>query len=141
MMLVNHHAIKAGLAAVLQLIEVHAIQLLGPFGAKMLVRKHQVVVAMLSSLALWIRRVPHFGEEVDFLDHVGPPTPERWLMQPGPGQVCWTFQAPQGAVRKSRTTCTNSVGFSISGMWPHLSRICAVAPGWRAHRAGRRSVE
>src|SRR5215510_11083515 len=82
MMLVNHHTIEAGLAAVLQLIEVHAIQLLGPFGAKMLVGKHQVVVAVLSGLILRICRVPHLGEEVNFLDHVEPPPPERLLTQP-----------------------------------------------------------
>src|SRR5262245_17857884 len=112
MMLVDHDAVEAGLAAVLQLIEVHTIQLLGPFGAKMLVGKHQVVVAVLPGLVLRIRRVPHLSKEVDFLDHIGPPTP-----------------VPQGAVRKSRTTCTNSAGFSISGIWPHLSMICTVAPG------------
>src|SRR4029450_2618761 len=89
MMLVNHHAVEAGLAAVLQLIEVHAVQLLGPFGAKMLVAKHQVVVAVLSGLILRICRIPHLSEEVNFLDHVGPPTPERLLTQPGLGQVCW----------------------------------------------------
>src|SRR5215468_914839 len=130
MMLVNHHTIEAGLAAVLQLIEVHAIQLLGPFGAKMLVGKHQVVVAVLSGLILRICRVPHLGEEVNFLDHVEPPPPERLLTRPRPGQVCWKVSmAHQGAVRKSRTICTNSVGFSISGMCPHLSIIFAVAPG------------
>src|SRR5215468_10197578 len=99
MMLVNHHTIEAGLAAVLQLIEVHAIQLLGPFGAKMLVGKHQVVVAVLSGLILRICRVPHLGEEVNFLDHVEPPPPERLLTRPRPGQVCWKVH---GASRRSQ---------------------------------------
>src|SRR4029453_13513637 len=73
MMLVNHHPVKASLGAILQLLKVHAVELLGPFGAEMRIGKHQVIVAKLSGRILGIRCIPHLGEEVDFLDHARSP--------------------------------------------------------------------
>jgi hypothetical protein len=73
MVLINHDPIKPSLGAVLELFEVHAVEFMGLFGAEMRIGKHQVVITQPPGFFLRISRVPHFGEEVDFLNHVGPP--------------------------------------------------------------------
>src|SRR5262245_37186626 len=135
MMLVNHHTVEAGLAAVLQLIEVHAVQLLGPFGAKMLVGKHQVVVAVLSGLILRIRRVPHLREEVNFLDHVGPPTPERLLTQPGLRQVCGKFPDASRRCQEIQDYLCKLCGLL------HLRRVTAPVQELRSYTWNRTLIE
>ena len=72
-MLVDHHPIKTMLRAVLELIEVHAVEGLGLFRTEMRIGKHQVIIAKLPGFLLRISRIPHLGEEVDFLNHVGTP--------------------------------------------------------------------
>ncbi len=75
-MLVNHHPIKAGFRAVLEFFEVHAVKLLSFFRAEVGVGKHQVVITEAPGFLLRISCIPHLDEEVDFLNHVGPPVRE-----------------------------------------------------------------
>src|SRR5262249_59061378 len=80
---VAHGAVEAGFRCVEQLVEVHAVERLGALGAEVLVGEHEVVVATTARLVLGIRRVAHLGEEVNVLDHLGPPTPRETLARPG----------------------------------------------------------
>ena len=72
-MLVDHHAVEPRLGAVLELVEVHAVQPLRRLGAEVLVGVHQVVVAEALGLVLRIGGVTHFGEKEKFTVHNAPP--------------------------------------------------------------------
>ena len=111
--LVDHDAVEARLGGVLQLVEVHGVELLGALGAELLVGEHQIVVAVPARLGLRVRRVAHLGEEVDLSDH-------------GLGPRSW---AARYARRKSSTARAKASGCSISGMCPAPSSTFAVAPG------------
>ena len=73
MVLVDHDTVEPYLSAILKLVEVHAVQLVGFFGAEILVGKHQVVVAQFLGLILGIGRVSHLSKEKYFFDHPWPP--------------------------------------------------------------------
>ena len=73
--LVDHDAVEARLGAVLQLFEIHAVEVFGLLGTEVLVGEHQVVITEVSGFVLGIVGVAHFGEKEYFPFHQAPLAP------------------------------------------------------------------